>query len=260
MPSVPNGLTLRCNNAKDGAHLNVLIVGRPTGDVVFYVGRLPGGEDRQEVDSGSITGTNPFAITVPHPLAFWYVWVEDDNGFCAAADGDWVDYTGYRDIDEIGYCLRDRIVANQIAIEKSIQAYFPDQSLKQILYGSASAIREFPALLVTKPRRDPEEYVAAPMVQRHTYTFDIYCFILHQEKTTQVRQASQFMASVMSILNQPHYTLLKVNDSYTLDQCLARSGEADDSELDTGKWAAVGSLVWSGEGFIQDYVANRELT
>lgn len=237
-------------NPKDGVHLSVTLDGTPSGSVTFSICRTP---DFSKATAAAATLTaGVYAVATPHP-ALWYVWATDGIGTVDAPGCAWVGLSDYPDLDLCGQKLADILTANQAALNVALQTYFQDATIKHIVYGSASAITDFPAILVTKPVLKPH-YVAMPYVREIVYQLEVIFTILHQDKAPMLTAASRFVSRIVEILNQPAYEGIVLDSGTPLAFCQCEEGEADETQYDENKYAAVGSLVWTGKALLQDSI------
>lgn len=239
------------SDAGDGLNATAAIAGGVTGNLRLLLSRTPVLAQASAV-AFALAGAGQYHLLLPHP-GLWYVWAQDDTG-TTNAQAVWTGLEpGVSDLDLCGETLRALLEANAAGLNVALQTILPGVTTKQFVYGSATDIRDFPAILICKPRQS-EEWVAFPMVKSITYTFDIMFYILHQDKGSMLRAAARLLGAAMSILNQPASESLSLPSGTPLAFCAAQSGDADDVEVETDKWVAIGSLVWSGNTLKQDAI------
>ena len=235
-------------NPKDGAHLTVALDGQPSGAPAFSVCRTPDLVNAAPAPSAPANGA--WTVTVPHP-SLWYVWATDAHGTTALPGCAWAGLSDDPELDLCGQAIADILTANRAALDLSLRSALPGASLKQIVYGGAAAVTQFPAILVTKPV-ERDEPIAMPWVREKIYQLDIMFTILHQDPAPMLKPATRLMARMLEILNQPAYAGLRLASGTVLGTCQCREGEADEQQLGENQWASIGSLVWTGQALLQD--------
>ena len=235
-------------NPKTGSALSIVLDGTPTGTLTFFAGRTPNFALASPAAATSAAGI--YTVSVPHP-SLWYIWASDTNGVVDAPGCGWAGLSDNPDLDLIGQFLTQTLRDNQPALNIALASYLPGLSLKQIVYGGGTGVTDFPCIMVVKPHEDPE-WAAMPFVRRISFRFEIMLTILHQDKAPMLPAMSRFLARVMEILNQPAYEGPTLESGTALAFCQCQDGEGDEVQYDDNKFAAVGSLVWSGSAMLQD--------
>ena len=235
-------------NPKDGATLSVILDGTPSASPTFKICRTP--DYSRALSASAVLSGGQYAVSVPHP-SLWYIWAADSVGVVDAPGCAWCGLSDNPDLDLCGQKLQEILTANVPALNVALQSYFQAATVKQIVYGSASAITDFPAILITKPE-ERAQYMFLPYGREITYQLEIMFTIIHQDPAPMLRAASRFVARIMEILNQPIYEGLILESGTPLAFCQCQEGEADESQVEANKWASTGSLVWSGKALLQD--------
>ena len=236
------------SNPKSGVSLVVVLDGQPTGTLHFLVGRTP--DVTLASPAAAVLASGIYTVTVPHP-SLWYVWAYDDIGTVDVPGCNWAGLSDNPDLDLIGMKLWDILRSNQPALNLCLASYLPSLSLKQIIYGSGPSVSDFPCIMIVKPHQDAE-WTAMPYCRRISFRFEIMLTILHQDKAPMLPAIARFLSRVMEILNQPGYEDLLLESGTRLAFCQCQDGEGDEVQYDDNKFAAVGSLVWSGTAMLQD--------
>lgn len=243
-----NGVSIvSAANGLDGYSASVVISGTPSGPLSFWASRTP------DVSNSLLcthTGSNPYAISVPHP-SLWYIWAKDDNGFTATPGAVWVGESDGIDLDEIGYAIRDVFLHNKTGLEAILRQDFPNITIKQIVYGSPILIEGFPSILVHRPRVS-EQWVAFPWVKQHQYAFDIAFMLVHGDPQIRIQTVTRWTRAGMFIINQPAYETLVLPSGLVVNFCQASEGNSDEVDLGDVGFGVIGSLVWSGLALKQD--------
>jgi hypothetical protein len=235
------------DNGLDGVTANVTISGSPTGAVSFLAARTPDSGGAVVVPS-VLASAGVYTVTLPAPV-LWYIWGQDSGGLTGPVPV-WVSTSNNLDMELCGKKVRDLLEANRAAIEAKIKVHNPDETLKKIAWGSALGIDDFPSIIVVRPKEDPK-YAFFAYGSEIDYTVEVFALVLHQDKLSALTLAADMIAACMSILRQPAYSTVTLDSGLPLNVTV-NQGTADDEQLDENKWAATGSLVWSGNGLTQD--------
>ncbi len=185
----------------------------------------------------------------------WYVWAIDSSGVSDPMPI-WVDVqqVGYNpgpDLVQVCDKLQEILLSHIPGINASIQQVFhADAGLKVVHFGSATALREFPSILITNPRVQVD-WVAFPMVREFVFTVDILAIILHQDQASVMPIATHMAGWIMEILNNPIYDQISLPNDTRLAFCMASSGDSMEAKFDEKYWSGVASIAWSGKALAQ---------
>lgn len=246
------GLSIKqITNNLDGSTAQVVLSGVADGDVTFQASRTPDMSNPITVDATLVTGLT-YDVTLPAPV-LWYISAADTAGSVVQPRPVWCSASNDGRTTQLGNKLQSILQANQEALDIALQQFFNLGPIKQIVYGQATQVKSFPAILITKPQRDPN-YATYAWGKLNDWTFEIYAMILHQDPTPYLNASTDFMDRVIEILGQPAYSRLTLPDGTIVAFAQAKKGEADDVLVDehANKWAAVGSVVWTGNALIID--------
>jgi hypothetical protein len=203
-----------------------------------------------EASAVTYTGSNPYYVTVAHP-ALWYLWAVDDNGQCAEPCAVWTGTGNDVLLNEVGEALRARLWANKAGLEAMMRGLVDVAELRQVVYGSATDVSDWPAVLVHSGRIE-DEYVAFPYVRQLSLQFQVAFLIPHEDEQTLLPLATRLAMAGMAILNQPEYDELLTDSGMRLYGCRAATGDMQDVQIDEKTWVAAGTLQWIGYGLLQD--------
>lgn len=240
-------------NKLDGRKMRVSLSGLPSGSVTFLVSRTPDRSGAFAPVAATSIDARTFDITVTR-VALWYVWAIDTNGPVDVPGAAWVGFSDIPALDNVGIKLAQIMTDNIPGINAALQTWFPGTTVKQVVYGSALDIRDFPAIAITKPSVQ-DEYTGIPFLRTLTFSLEIHLYTLHQDKGSWTQAAARFTGRVMEILNQPDYSAILLPDQI-LSMCHAFSGNVDEIEVEPGAFATVGTTIWTGIGDQMDLPSN----
>lgn len=234
-------------NLQDGVHARATVYGTPSGSLIFLFADTP--EIEKATQAPAVPdGQDLYMLLMPR-IGLWYVWAQDDDG-ATAPQAVWLGLSDDPDIDLCGEFLADALRLHEMGLQTALRSFFHDgTTIKSISYGSVFSIDEFPAILVTKPRESVQP-VLMPLVDEHTFRFEILIFVPHQERSAYLRVAGVFCARVMEILNRPVYRDFQLKSGQCMGMCIASEGQSDEVQEDDKTWTALASVVWSGSAWI----------
>ena len=247
------GFSISATNKLSGRSMRVSLSALPTGAVTFLVSRTPDRATAFAPLSAVQVDPKTYDLTVTR-IALWYVWAIDANGPVDVPGAAWVGYSDIPALDNVGIKLAQMLTDNLPGINAALQTWFPGTTVKQVVYGSALDIRDFPSIAITKPSV-VDEYTGIPFLRTLTYGLEIHLYTLHQDKGSWTQAAARFTGRVMEILNQPDYSAIVLPDQI-LSMCHASSGNVDEVEVEPGAFATVGTTIWMGIGDQMDLPSN----
>lgn len=249
----------------DGVHALVTVAGQPTGTLVLFASEtaVPTNETPPHTQCvfapTAITGQ--YLARVPRPGP-WYFFAVDSAQFLIVPPAPpvacFVGLVDDVDLNLAGLYIEGILAAHRPALESSLASGWSAETnvtptIKHICYGTASGIKGFPAILITKPR-ETANYVAMPYIREHRYTLEIFTMLVHNEGYSHLPLAVKLAGRVMEILNQPGNDEILLPSGTRLAFCQCEQGESDDSQIDDNMWGAVGSVVWSGTTLKQNTI------
>lgn len=240
---------LGVKNILDGKSARVTLSALPSGPVVFRCSRIPEEETSRIITTVIQIDPQTYEVGLP-TSALWYIWAGDASGIVDLPGAAWIGHSDTPSLDNAGVKLQEILTRNLPGLNAALQTWYPGTTVKQIVYGSAIDVRSFPAIVITKPSM-ADDYQGIPFVRTQTFSFEIHFYVLHQDKGSWTQAAARFMGSVMTILNQPDYDYMELPDMI-LSMCHVSSGAVDEVEVEAGKFAAIGTAIWTGIGDLMD--------
>ena len=233
-------------NDRDGMHVTAQITGTPSGAVSFRAGYEKWSERSAPVPSLPLGGGR-YKVVLPLP-DLWHLFAEDADGV-SLPFGCRMGLADLPDADLLGKALQGILEANRLLIEVDLQTNFhPHATIKQIVYGTSLTVRDFPAILVTKPSFE-EDYAFFPDGKEENNRFEIFLFLHHPDPTSHLRPGWRATDAIKTVINRYHKIVLESGREFV--KCQARDGDADEVEIEQGVWVVIGSLVWTGNGLRQ---------
>jgi len=248
-------------NDKNGMTATYSLSGVIAGSLDFQASRLPDRSnafdlvptnEASSTDGTSGLVTNTGTLPFPNP-GLWYVWFSESGNTSEDTEAVWVRASDDLDLDEIGTTVRDILWDNRRGIEKACWELYPDLTLKTVTFGFDSAVKEFPAIIVSQPKVR-EEYFATGFVKVHYYTLYINAVLVHEDEATEVPTVDRLIRAAMDILNNPYYEQLTLPSGLPVYRCQAVSGASTESDLGGSRYAAIGSIIWTCEAMRQQTV------
>jgi hypothetical protein len=234
-------------NNQDGTHATVVITGTPTGSLSFKIARTP---NYAKAFTATFTGAGPYVVAVPNADG-WYFWAVDNNGPCTMA-AQWIGLSNNPEVDLVGLQLQTILSSNELLLNAALQQWYPNTTVKQIIYGNAAiAARGFPAIMVTKPRQQ-WQWVAMPYVKSVDFYYEVDCLVVHSEPQMALQLANKMAGAIINILKKPDYNVIVIPSGMQLAFCTPTEGEADENQVDDTSFGAVATVLWTGNGIIQD--------
>lgn len=230
-------------NLHTGSTVRVTLSGVPTGNLEIW------GCDAKEVgpEEGcpyTIHSATQFDVTLP-ARGIWYLWAKDANGFGSQSAAVYMGVGDDDDTDAIGKWLQDTLTANKAGMEALIRTYYPGTTIKQIHYGVAASIMDFPSIAITAPRWTGA-WAAMPFGQEWHYQFSIACDAQKSEEEDIVPLATRMAEAVIHILSRRRYNGPTINGQ-TFWDCAPLEANADEIELDGVGWLAIAMVTWTGK-------------
>ena len=239
-------------NLKTSRQARVFLDALPTGSLTWGISRLPSPAGAIAPVAVAAVDARTFTLTFPF-AALWYIWATDAGGQVDLPGAAWIGVSDDPLLDQSAQAVTQILVDNLPGLNAALGAYMPGQTVKQVVYGTALDVRDFPAIVVTKPTI-VDEYMGIPFLRTLTIGLEIHLYTLHQDKGTILQQSTRFLGRVMEILNQPDYSAIAVGDQF-LSVCHASGGNSDEIEVEAGAWSTLGSLMWSGKADVMDLPA-----
>jgi hypothetical protein len=190
-----------------------------------------------------------YAVAVPFP-ALWYVWAVDNDG-AVAPGACWVSITNDSDLRSCGEKLAAILLEHKAGLNAALSEISDQATVKQIVFGRSLNVDDFPAIVVTRPRRQ-ENYIGLAFIREVIFSYEIFFALFHQDEASQLPIATNMADRIMQILNLPAYSSLTLDTGTPLTGCIATDGEPSEDEVGEKTWTAVGSVVWTAQGLIQD--------
>lgn len=232
---------LSLDSAGDGMHVVAELTGTPTGGVTFEASLEP--QDGFVFVPHFEPTPGVYRIVLSHP-DLWYIRALDSSGESPPSPV-WMAKTEESILNLVGEAVRGLIERHKTGIEMMLRKnYFPDLQIKQIVFGTALNINDFPAILVTKPRFQ-KKWVATGGLAEFTYMVDIYVQIFHNDAGTHLQASVRAGEALCQLINR--YDSIILSDDTPLAFCGAEEGDADDIAIEEGgPYCAIFSIVWSG--------------
>lgn len=240
----------------DGGSALAQLDGTPAGTLTWVASRMP------TLDHAiSITGT-PYVTTtdanglvtstVTLTLPFgglWYIWWFEGGLPAPAPEAVWLSGSDGMDLDEAGHAVRDALWANKRGIEKAVIDLYPNLTIKSMVYGSATSLREFPAIVISKPDMHFDR-IATDWTSLYEYSLSITVVLLHQSEQSEIDTATRIMRAAMTILSSPYYETITLPSGLMVVSCQCAEGSATVVDLGT-RYASLASFGWYGQAMKQ---------
>lgn len=250
---MPTGFLIKSvANVRDGLHLAVTLDGTPTGAVSFDCAPLPRRDHAVYPPvpvPASLQPDGTYLVAVPYP-DIWYIWATDGQGRTDDPGAGYMGLSDDPDLNGVGAAVEGILTENIPGLNAALQTLLPNVTMKRVVYGSATAIDDYPAILVCKPRRSDRPY-AMPYVFENTFSLEIMCLFRHGDKNSVLALGTSFAARVMDILKRPCYNQFTLPSGTQVADAYCRTGESDELQDDDSSFVNIGSLLWSANAFIQ---------
>lgn len=232
--------------AGSGNRANAILDGGGAGTIGFRCARVPDVTKSVICPATEVAGV--YALTFAHP-GLWYVWVYDDNGNSTEFEAVIVSGEMTR-LDLMGETLKSILDANRKGFEAYLRPVYPDVKIKQVVYGSAANVHDWPSILITDGSQS-SQYAFFPYGMEHTLHFMIEAIVLHDSEQTQMQATSRLGETIGNLLRLPEYNDFTLSDGSTVS--LSHVQEMGVTEYPVGqKFAASASIYWSGIVVVQD--------
>ena len=240
-------------NPKTGTGLDVQLSSPPSGSLAWAISRTPY-EENARPTTATDEGGGLYRVAVFAPV-LWYVWATDGTGTVDLPGAATASPSDSPVLDLCGDRLRQIMEDNAAGLNSALTAWTGTPStVKRFVYGSATAITDFPAVLVTAPSFE-SSMTAMPYFEERVLRLEIHFYILHQDPLTYLPLVNRLTAAGLAVFNQQFYNRIVLDDGTPVTDCYCRSGNTTDVEVEEDKWVAVGSLVWQGSVYVQDVTA-----
>ncbi len=232
----------------DGYTATVVTSGVPTGPLSFYIGRA---NEPTLAFPAVFSGTGPYTVVFPHHDA-WYVWAYDNNGLSYQGVPEIIGLTTLLELHELGGLLRDIIWRNKSMIEVAMRhASYPNVTLKQVVYGSSTAITAYPAVQVMEPSFS-DDWAFIAYGKDYNWKATIKCIDVHQDEDSEAALITTMTQAVAKlILGNPVYNTITLPGGTSITNCIAGFVDVDERELGE-QYEATGTINWSGNSIAQD--------